>query len=72
MVEGEVIKKADKGACAVVWNREEYIVEAESEQGDVTVYKDIVFKEKMLQDDAETRGNHKKRILRLILKRPPA
>ena len=49
-----VIKEADKGSCEVVWDREDYIEEAERQLGDVTVYKDIVFKEKMLQDLAET------------------
>ena len=49
-----VIKKADKGSCVVVWDREDYIGEAERQLGDVTVYKDVNFREKMLQDVAET------------------
>ena len=49
-----VIKKVDKGSCAVVWDHEDYIAEAERQLGDVTVYKDVNFKEKMLQDLAET------------------
>ena len=49
-----VIKKADKGSCAVVWDHEDYIAEAERQLGDVTVYEDVNFKEKMLQDLAET------------------
>ena len=66
-----VIKKADKGSCVVVWDREDYIAEAERQLGDVTVYEDVHFKEKMLQDIAETsnklfrnfkRGNHRKTI----------
>ena len=47
-------KKAEKGSCAVVWDHEDYIAEAERQLGDVTVYKDVDFKEKMLQDLAET------------------
>ena len=49
-----VIKKADKGSCVVVWDREDYTAEAERQLGDVTVYKDVNFKEKMLHDLAET------------------
>ena len=49
-----VIKKADKGLCVVVWDHEDYIAEAEGQLRDVTVYKDVDFKEKMLQDLAET------------------
>ena len=41
-----VIKTADKGSCVVVWESEDYIAEAERQLGDVTVYKDIDFKEK--------------------------
>ena len=48
-----VIKKANKGSCVVVWDREDYIAEAERQLGDATVYKCVVFKEKMLQDLAE-------------------
>ena len=41
-----VIKKADKGSFVVVWDREGYIVEAERQLGDVTVYKDVNLKKK--------------------------
>ena len=41
-----VIKKADKGSCVVVWGCEGYILEAEIQLGNVTVYKDVVFEEK--------------------------
>ena len=49
-----VIKKAKKRSSVVVWDREDYIAEAERQLGDATVYKDVVFQEKMLQDLAET------------------
>ena len=49
-----VIKKADKGSCVVVWDHEDYITEAERQLGDLTVCKDVNFKEQMLQDLAET------------------
>ena len=52
-----VIKKADKGSRVVVWDREDCITEAEGQLGDVTVYKYVNFKEKMLQDFAETSNN---------------
>ena len=37
-----------------MWDREDYIAEEERQLGDVTVYKDVDFKGKMLQDLAET------------------
>ena len=37
-----------------MWDREDYIAEAERQLRDVTVNKDVNFKEKMLQDLAET------------------
>ena len=36
------------------WDRQDYIAEVERELGDVTVYKDVDFKEKMQQDHAES------------------
>ena len=36
-----------------MWDREDYIAEAERQLGDVTVYKDVDFKEKILQGLAE-------------------
>ena len=32
-----ISKKADKGSCLVVWDREDYIAEAERQLGDVTL-----------------------------------
>ena len=49
-----VMKKVDKVSCVAVWDREDYIAETEIQLGDATVYKDVDFKEKMLQDLAET------------------
>ena len=49
-----VIKKADKRCCAVVWDREDYIAEAEKQLGDKNVYKFIDFTEKILHELAET------------------
>ena len=45
-----VIKKADKGSCVVVWDRDDYIAEAEKQLSDENIYKDINFKNKILQE----------------------
>ena len=61
-----VIKKADKRSCVVVWNSEDCEADAENQLGDRKVYKDISFKEKFLQEFAETTNssfrNLKKRL----------
>ena len=44
-----VIKKADKGSTVVVWDRNDYILEAEKQLSDANVYKDVFFNEKNLQ-----------------------
>ena len=36
-----VIKKADKGPCAVVWDKLDYLSEAEKQLGDKIIYKDV-------------------------------
>ena len=58
-----VVKKIAKGFYVVMWDLEDYIAEAERQLRDVTVYKDVDFKEKMLQDIAATSNklsiNHK-------------
>ena len=43
-------KKADQGSCVVIWCRDDYIKEAESQLKDNTVYKDVNSKETMLSD----------------------
>ena len=45
-----MIKKADKGSCVVVWNRSDYIKEAEKQLNDTNVYTDVCFNEKLLQE----------------------
>ena len=52
-----VIKKADKGSCVVVWDRNDYIAEAEKQLNNKSVYENVAFKEKVLQDLAETSNN---------------
>ena len=45
-----VIKKADKGSCMVVWDRNDYLMEAKKQSSDKNVYKEIKFNEKLMQD----------------------
>ena len=49
-----VIKKADKGSCVVVWDRSDYIAEAEKQLSDQNVYRDVDFKDKILPDLADS------------------
>ena len=45
-----VIKKADKGYCVVVMDRDDYLSEAENTLYDKAIYKDVSFNEKILSD----------------------
>ena len=45
-----VIKKADKDLCVVVWDRNGYIAEAEKQLKDDNIYKDVNFKDNILQE----------------------
>ena len=45
-----MIKKADKGSCVVVWDRNDYIKEAEKQLNDTNAYKDIFLNSKLLQE----------------------
>ena len=49
-----VMIKADKGSCVVLWDREDYIAETGKQLSDKSVYRDVNFKSKTLQDIAET------------------
>ena len=40
-----IIKPSDKGSCAVLWDREDYLAEAEKQLQDVEIYEDTDFKE---------------------------
>ena len=37
-----IIKKADKGSCVVLWDREDYLAEAEKQLQDVDTYMKIL------------------------------
>ena len=43
-----VIEKADKGSCVVVWDRWDYIKEAEIQLGNSTVYEEINYNKNVL------------------------
>ena len=43
-----VIKKADKGSCIVVWDRNDYLREAEKLLEDPNVYRKVALKNKIL------------------------
>ena len=45
-----VIKKADKGSCIVIWDRNDYTTETESQLKNKSVYKKVAFKQDMLCD----------------------
>ena len=45
-----VIKKAGKGFCVAVWERDGYLSEAEKQLCDKAIYKDVSFIEKILSD----------------------
>ena len=45
-----MIKKADKGSCVVIWDRNDYIKEAEKQLNDTNAYKDIFLNSKLLQE----------------------
>ena len=51
-----IIKKTDKGLCVVVWDLEDYIAETSKQLNDVSIYKSVKFKDKVLQDLAEKRN----------------
>ena len=48
-----VIKKADKGSCLVIWDRLYYIMEAEKQLRDKTIYKDVTFNKNIIPNLTE-------------------
>ena len=49
-----VIKKAHKGYCIVVWDRADYLREAEKQLSDKKVYQEVQFKKQMLSNLVDT------------------
>ena len=52
-----VIKRDDKGSCVVIWDRNDYIKEAEIQLSNQNVYKSVEFKDKILTELVE-KSNH--------------
>ena len=48
-----VIKNADKGSCVVIWDRDDYLAEAERQLKDENVYRNVNFNEKLIEDLTE-------------------
>ena len=48
-----VIKRADKGSCVVIWDRNDYLLEAEKQLRDKKVYRDVEYNVNILKDLAE-------------------
>ena len=49
-----VIKKADKGSCVVVWDRNDYLLETDKQLKDKNFYRDVEYNANILKDLAET------------------
>ena len=49
-----VIKKADKGSCVVVWDRNDYLLETDKQLKDKKFYRDVEYNANILKDLAET------------------
>ena len=52
-----VIKRADKGSCAVIWDTNDYVKEVETQLSYQNVYKSAEFKDKVLTELVE-KNNH--------------
>ena len=58
-----VIKPADKGSCVVVWDRTDYLLEAEKHLSDSSTYKEVKFGDKELLKLVEESNKMFKRLL---------
>ena len=52
-----VIKRADKGSCVVIWDKNDYVKEAEIQLSNQNVYTSVEFKDKILSELVE-KSNH--------------
>ena len=48
-----VIKRGDRGSCVVIWDRNDYVKEAEIQLSNQNVYKSVEFKDKILTELVE-------------------
>ena len=58
-----VIKPVDKGSCVVVWDRTDYLLEAEKRLSDSSYYKEVKFGDKELFKLAEESNKMFRRLL---------
>ena len=49
-----VIQRADKDSCVVIWNRNDYLLEADKQLKDKKFYRDVEYNINSLKDLAET------------------
>ena len=49
-----IIKSTDKGSCVVLWDRDDYLAEAEKQLQDVNIYEGTDFKESDLVETSNT------------------
>ena len=52
-----VIKKAHKGSCLIVWDRNDYLMEAEKQLRDKYIYNEVNNIEKLIQDLTKSSNN---------------
>ena len=53
----EARSKTDKGLCVSVWDRLDYLSEAEKQLGNKKFFKNVYFNDKILRDLVETSNN---------------
>ena len=44
-----VIKKVAKGSCVMVWDRNDYLLEAERQLKNEKIYRSVTFKQKLIE-----------------------
>ena len=49
-----VIQRGDKDSCVVIWNRNDYLLEADKQLKDKKFYRDVEYNINSLKDLAET------------------
>ena len=62
-----ISKPVNKGSCVVLWDREDYLAEAEKQLQDFDIYEDTDFKESDLVKLVEKSNNHRKKSLSIFL-----
>ena len=59
------MKRVEKGSCVVIWDRNDYLLEADKQPKDKKVYRDVKYNANILKDLAEASNEifsgHKRR-----------